>query len=161
MHPIYQILANTSKKKKISQGEFITAPIDFAFVNDLYLQVLLSFKEIGAKKVWDPNKIGFVMDHYAPSPTIQAANNQKEMRDFVYEQNILLHLFDINKGVCHQVIPEADLFYPGIILVGTDSHTTTHGAYGCFSIGVGATDMTGILYTGEMWTKVPEIMKIN
>jgi len=160
LHPIYEILAKASKKNKISPGEFITVPIDFAFVNDLYLQVLLSFKEIGDKKVWDSNKIGFVMDHYAPSPTIQAATNQKEMRDFVYKQNIQ-YLFDINKGVCHQVIPEAGLVYPGMILVGTDSHTTTHGAYGCFSTGVGATDMAGILYTGEMWIKVPEIMKIN
>ena len=134
--------------------------MDFAFVNDLYLQVILSFREIGASKVWDPSKIGFVMDHYAPSPTIQAAANQKEMRDFVYEQNIQ-HLFDVNKGVCHQVVPEAGLVFPGMILVGTDSHTTTHGAYGCFSTGVGATDMAGILYTGEMWIKVPEIMKVN
>jgi 3-isopropylmalate dehydratase large subunit len=160
LHPIYEILANASQSNNISPGEFITVPIDFAFVNDLYLQVLLSFKEIGAKKVWNPNKIGFVMDHYAPSPTIQAATNQKEMRDFVYEQNIK-HLFDINKGVCHQVIPEAGLVFPGMVLIGTDSHTTTHGAYGCFSTGVGATDMAGILYTGEMWIKVPDIMKIN
>ena len=160
MHPIYQILAKASKKNKVFPGDFITIPVDFAFVNDLYLQVLLSFKEIGAKKVWDSDKIGFVMDHYAPSPTIQAAANQKEMRDFVYEQNIQ-HLFDVNKGVCHQVIPEAGLVHPGMILVGTDSHTTTHGAYGCFSTGVGATDMAGILYTGEMWMKVPEIIRIR
>ncbi|MDD4363509.1 MAG: 3-isopropylmalate dehydratase large subunit [Atribacterota bacterium] len=160
MHPIYQILAKVSNKNKVLPGDFITVPVDFAFVNDLYLQVILSFREIGASKVWDPSKIGFVMDHYAPSPTIQAAANQKEMRDFVYEQNIQ-HLFDVNKGVCHQVVPEAGLVFPGMILVGTDSHTTTHGAYGCFSTGVGATDMAGILYTGEMWIKVPEIMKVN
>jgi len=160
LHPIYQILAKVSNKNKVLPGDFITVPVDFAFVNDLYLQVILSFREIGASKVWDPSKIGFVMDHYAPSPTIQAAANQKEMRDFVYEQNIQ-HLFDVNKGVCHQVVPEAGLVFPGMILVGTDSHTTTHGAYGCFSTGVGATDMAGILYTGEMWIKVPEIMKVN
>jgi len=159
MHSLYNILANASGEEKITAGNFITIPVDLAFVNDLYLQVILSFKEIGDNHVWATDKVAFIMDHYAPSPTIQAASNQKEMRDFVFEQGIK-HLFDINKGVCHQVVPESGLLKPGMIIVGTDSHTTTHGAYGCFSTGVGATDMAGILYTGEMWLKVPEIIRI-
>jgi 3-isopropylmalate/(R)-2-methylmalate dehydratase large subunit len=100
------------------------------------------------------------MDHYAPAPTIKAAENQKKMRKFAKEQGIK-HFFDINRGVCHQVMPEEGLVWPGMMLVATDSHTTTHGALGAFSTGIGATDMAAVLLTGEIWLRVPEIIKIN
>ena len=160
MHPIYQILSRASKRDSVAPGEFIVAKVDLAEINDLYLQVLLSFKEMGGDKVWDPQKITFVMDHYAPAPTIKAAENQKKMREFAHEQGIK-HFFDVNRGVCHQVMPEEGLVWPGMLLVATDSHTTTHGAFGAFSTGIGATDMAAVLLTGEIWLRVPEIIKIN
>ncbi|MFW6309261.1 MAG: aconitase/3-isopropylmalate dehydratase large subunit family protein, partial [bacterium] len=81
-------------------------------------------------------------------------------RNFCQQQNIK-KLFDINSGVCHQVLPETGLVYPGMVLIATDSHTTTHGAFGAFGTGVGATDLATILLTGEIWIKVPEIIKIK
>jgi len=155
MHPLHQILARAAGREKVNPGEFIIAKVDLAEINDLYLQVIVSFKEMGGDKVWDPQKITFVMDHYAPAPTIKAAENQKKMREFAQEQGIK-HFFDINRGVCHQVMPEEGLVWPGILLVATDSHTTTHGAFGAFSTGIGATDMTAVLLTGEIWLRVPE-----
>ena len=160
MHPLYQILAQTAGQNIVKSGEFIVAKVDLAEINDLYLQVLLSFKEMGGDKVWDPRKITFVMDHYAPAPTIKAAENQKKMREFAKEQGIK-YFFDINRGVCHQVMPEEGLVWPGMLLAATDSHTTTHGAFGAFSTGIGATDMAAVLLTGEIWFRVPEIIKIN
>jgi len=160
MHPLHQILARAAGREKVKPGEFIVAKVDLAEINDLYLQVLLSFKEMGGDKVWDPQKITFVMDHYAPAPTIKAAENQRKMREFAKEQGIK-HFFDINRGVCHQVMPEEGLVWPGMLLVATDSHTTTHGAFGAFSTGIGATDMAAVLLTGEIWFRVPEIIKIN
>jgi len=160
MHPLHQILARAAGREKVKPGEFIVAKVDLAEINDLYLQVLLSFKEMGGDKVWDPQKITFVMDHYAPAPTIKAAENQKKMREFAHEQGIK-HFFDVNRGVCHQVMPEEGLVWPGMMLVATDSHTTTHGAFGAFSTGIGATDMAAVLLTGEIWLRVPEIVKIN
>jgi 3-isopropylmalate/(R)-2-methylmalate dehydratase large subunit len=160
MHPLHQILARAAGLEKVKPGEFIVAKVDLAEINDLYLQVLLSFKEMGGDKVWDPQKTTFVMDHYAPAPTIKAAENQRKMREFAKEQGIK-HFFDINRGVCHQVMPEEGLVWPGMILVATDSHTTTHGAFGAFSTGIGATDMAAVLLTGEIWLRVPEIIKIN
>ena len=160
MHPLHQILARAAGREKVKPGEFIVAKVDLAEINDLYLQVLLSFKEMGGDKVWDPQKITFVMDHYAPAPTIKAAENQKKMREFAHEQGIK-HFFDVNRGVCHQVMPEEGLVWPGMLLVATDSHTTTHGAFGAFSTGIGATDMAAVLLTGEIWFRVPEIVKIN
>jgi 3-isopropylmalate/(R)-2-methylmalate dehydratase large subunit len=160
MNPLHQILARAAGREKVKPGEFVVAKVDLAEINDLYLQVLLSFKEMGGDKVWDPQKITFVMDHYAPAPTIKAAENQKKMREFAKEQGIK-HFFDINRGVCHQVMPEEGLVWPGMLLVATDSHTTTHGAFGAFSTGIGATDMAAVLLTGEIWFRVPEIIKIN
>jgi len=160
MHPLHQILAQTAGRNKVKPGEFIVAKVDLAEINDLYLQVILSFKEMRGNKVWDPQKITFVMDHYAPAPTIKAAENQRKMREFAQEQGIK-YFFDINRGVCHQVMPEEGLVWPGMLLVATDSHTTTHGAFGAFSTGIGATDMAAVLLTGEIWFRVPEIIKIN
>lgn len=144
MHAIEKMLARASGRRRVAVGDVITAQVDLAEVNDLYLQVIKSFREIGAEQVKNPDRVCFVFDHYAPAPTIQSAANHKAMREFVREQNIG-RLFDINEGVCHQVMVEAGLVYPGMILVATDSHTTTHGALGAFGTGVGATDLASIL----------------
>ncbi|MFZ2256648.1 MAG: 3-isopropylmalate dehydratase large subunit [Clostridiaceae bacterium] len=160
MHAIEKIMAKACGKTTVQTGEIIMAAVDFAEINDLYLQTVYSFREMGGTKVWDPNKVAFVFDHFAPASTIKAAGIHKEMREFAKEQE-LTHHFDINCGVCHQVMPEAGLVYPGMILVATDSHTTTHGAFGALGTGVGATDMATILMTGELWMRVPEIIEIR
>jgi len=160
MHAIEKILARNAGKDKVTTGEIIKAKVDLAEVNDLYLQTIYSFYEMGGKKVWDKDKLCFVFDHYAPAPTIKSAAIHKEMREFVQGQDLKYH-FDINAGVCHQVMPEAGVVWPGMILVATDSHTTTHGAFGAFGTGVGATDMATIMISGELWFRVPEIVKIE
>jgi 3-isopropylmalate/(R)-2-methylmalate dehydratase large subunit len=144
----------------VKTGEIVQAKVDFAEVNDLYLQTIYSFREMGGEKVWDKSRLAFVFDHYAPAPTIKSATIHQEMRAFVEENDLTYH-FDINSGVCHQVMPEAGLVYPGMVLVATDSHTTTHGAFGAFGTGVGATDMATILISGELWFRVPEIIEIR
>lgn len=160
MHALEKILAKNSGLKSVSAGQIVTADIDFAEINDLYLQTVYSFYEMGGKKVWDNTKAAFVFDHYAPAPDEKSAQNHKEMREFAEKNNLKYH-FDTNCGVCHQVMPEAGLAYPGMILVATDSHTTTHGAFGAFGTGVGATDMATILLTGKLWFRVPEIIEVR
>ncbi|MDD2447455.1 MAG: 3-isopropylmalate dehydratase large subunit [Tissierellia bacterium] len=160
MHVLEKILARASGKDKVTTGEIVNAKVDFAEVNDLYLQTIYSFYEMGGNKVWDKDKLCFVFDHYAPTPTIKAAQSHKEMRKFVEEQG-LTHHFDINAGVCHQVMPESGVVWPGMILVATDSHTTTHGAFGAFGTGVGATDMATIMISGQLWFRVPEVINIE
>ncbi|QAT50554.1 3-isopropylmalate dehydratase large subunit [Caproiciproducens sp. NJN-50] len=160
MHAIEKILANASGRDRGLTGEIVNAKIDFAEINDLYLQTVYSFREMGGKKVWDRDRAAFVFDHYAPAPTIQSAANQAEMRAFARENNLTYH-FDTNAGVCHQVMPERGLIYPGMIVVATDSHTTTHGAFGAFGTGVGATDLATVLISGELWFRVPEIIEIR
>lgn len=160
MHVIEKILARASKKASVNTGEIVIADIDFCEINDLYLQTVYSFYEMGGTKVWDPEKVTFVFDHYAPASTIKAAQIHKEMREFATEQNFIHH-FDVNAGICHQVMPEAGLVYPGMILLATDSHTTTHGAFGALGTGIGATDMATVLMTGKLWMRVPEIIEIK
>ena len=160
MHAIEKILAKNSNLDVVHTGEIVVADIDFAEINDLYLQTVYSFYEMGGKKVWDNTKAAFVFDHYSPTPDVKSAENHKEMRDFAKENNLKYH-FDTNSGVCHQVMPEAGLVYPGMILVATDSHTTTHGAFGALGTGCGATDMATILMTGQLWFRVPEIIEVK
>lgn len=160
MHAIEKILAKNSGKASVSPGEIVTAKIDFAEINDLYLQTIYSFYEMGGREVWDNTRAAFVFDHYAPAPTIKSAANQREMREFAQKNHLRFH-FDTNCGVCHQVMPEAGVIYPGMIVVATDSHTTTHGAFGAMGTGCGATDMACILMTGELWFRVPEIVEIR
>lgn len=160
MHAIEKILAKNSGRDQVSTGEIVTAKVDFAEINDLYLQTVYSFYEMGGEKVWDNTRAAFVFDHYAPTPDIKSAANHGEMREFAKKNNLKYH-FDTNCGVCHQVMPEAGVIYPGMIVVATDSHTTTHGAFGAMGTGCGATDMATILMTGELWFRVPEIIEVR
>lgn len=160
MHAIEKIFAKHSGRSSVQTGEIVTARVDFAEINDLYLQTIYSFYEMGGERVWDPERCAFVFDHYAPTPDIKSAANHKEMREF-REKNGLRYHFDTNCGVCHQVMPEAGLIYPGMIVVATDSHTTTHGAFGAIGTGCGATDMAAILLTGELWFRIPEIIEVR
>ena len=160
MHAIEKILAKNSGMKSVKTGEIVTAKIDFAEINDLYLQTVYSFYEMGGEKIWDSEKAAFVFDHYSPAPDIKSAANHAEMREFAKKNHLKYH-FDTNSGVCHQVMPEAGVIYPGMIIVATDSHTTTHGAFGALGTGCGATDMATILMTGELWLRVPEVIEVR
>jgi 3-isopropylmalate/(R)-2-methylmalate dehydratase large subunit len=160
MHALEKILAKASQQNSVKAGEIVEAKVDLAEVNDLYLQVIKSFYEMGGEKVADPEGVTFVFDHYSPPPTVKAAENQMQMREFCKNMNIN-KLFDIGEGVCHQVLAESGLVGPGKIVVETDSHTTTLGALGSFATGVGATDLAVILLTGRLWFKVPSIININ
>ena len=110
--------------------------------------------------MWDREKCAFVFDHYAPTPDVKSADNHRQMREFARKNQLKYH-FDTNCGVCHQVMPEAGLIRPGMIVVATDSHTTTHGAFGAMGTGCGATDMATILMTGELWFRIPEIIEVR
>ena len=160
MHAIEKLLASKAGKEKVTTGEIVNCDVDIAGINDLYWQTIKSFWEMGGEKVWDADKVVMFFDHYAPCATIKQAENHKNFRKFCFEQGIE-KLMDIDAGVCHQVLADHGLVHPGEIVVVTDSHTTTHGAFGAFSTGVGATDLATILITGKLWFMVPEIIKIN
>jgi 3-isopropylmalate/(R)-2-methylmalate dehydratase large subunit len=160
VHAVEKILARAAGREEVSTGEIVNCTVDLAGINDLYLQTLRSFAEMGGKKVHDPRKMVMFLDHFAPASTITQADNQRQFREFCWEQGIDL-LMDIDQGVCHQVLADKGLVHPGMLVVVTDSHTTTHGAFGAFGAGVGATDLAIILITGQLWFRVPEVIRIH
>lgn len=151
-----KILARASGKDEVEAGDIVIANIDVAMTHDLTGPLAVqSFNEIGTKKVWDSSKIVIPFDHQVPADSIDSANNHIIMRKFVKEQDIE-HFYDVNAGVCHQILPELGHVVPGEVIVGADSHTCTHGALGAFSTGIGSTDMAMVFSEGTLWFKVPE-----
>jgi len=159
---VEKILARASGEKEVSPGQIVDAKVDKAMMHDLTgPRVIDSFREIGVKRVWDPERIIVVFDHDVPPSTIKAAELQKKVRNFVREQGIK-YFYDIGRGgVCHVVMLEKGHVKPGELIVGADSHTVTYGALGAFATGVGATDMAAVLATGSIWLKVPETLKFE
>jgi 3-isopropylmalate/(R)-2-methylmalate dehydratase large subunit len=155
-----KILAKHSGQKKVYAGEFVDADIDLAMSHDNTVLVSTIFNEIGVKKVCNPDKIVVVLDHRTPANTSKTAENHKIIREFIKEQNIT-NFFDIGEGICHQVLPENGFVCPGMLIVGSDSHTTTYGAFGAFGTGIGATDMAAVWTKGKLWFKVPETLRFN
>ena len=154
------ILARVSGKKEVYAGDFIDANVDLAMSHDNALLVLRNFKKLGKKRVWNSEKITIVLDHRSPANSIKTADNQNLIREFVRYQNIR-NFYDVGEGICHQILPEQGLVHPGMLIVGTDSHTTTYGAFGAFATGIGATDMAAVWSTGKIWLKVPETLGFN
>jgi 3-isopropylmalate/(R)-2-methylmalate dehydratase large subunit len=155
-----KILARASDNKIIQPGEILTCKIDKAMSHDATALVIRSFNKIGIKTVWDPNRILIPLDHRVPAYNIKVAEAHKTIREFVREHQIK-NFMDIRAGICHQVLTEQGFVLPGELIIGTDSHSTTYGALGAFGTGVGASEMTVIWATGELWFKVPETIKIN
>ena len=162
MNIIEKILANASGKQEVSPGEIIEASIDVAMTHDLTGPLAIkSFREIGAKKVWNNNKVVVILDHLVPASSIISANLHRTVRKFVEEQNIK-NFYDVGRGgVCHQVMPEMGHVRPGEVIVGSDSHTCTYGAFGAFATGIGSTEMAAVFATGKLWFRVPEVIKVD
>ncbi|MGZ4857123.1 MAG: homoaconitase large subunit [Methanobacteriaceae archaeon] len=156
-----KILAKAAGVEETGAGEIVMANIDVAMTHDLTGPLSVdSFKKIGVQSVWDPDKIVVIFDHQVPADSLEAAQNHIIMRKFVEEQGIK-NFYDVQEGVCHQVLPEKGHVVPGEVVVGTDSHTCTHGALGAFATGIGSTDMAMVFSTGKLWFKVPETIKFE
>ncbi|MEW5822508.1 MAG: 3-isopropylmalate dehydratase large subunit [Cyanobacteriota bacterium] len=156
-----KILARASGKDVVKPDEIVMAKVDLAMSHENGDVVRKSFAEIGVEKVWDPDKIVFILDHRVPAESEKTATTHKALREFARKQGIK-HFYDVGRGgICHQVLPDKGHVYPGAVLVGTDSHTTTHGAFGTFSTGIGATEMAGVWTEGELWFKVPSTILVK
>jgi 3-isopropylmalate/(R)-2-methylmalate dehydratase large subunit len=155
-----KILAAHSGKKKVLPGELINAKVDLILANDITAPIAISeFKKIGAKDVFNKDRIAFIPDHFAPQKDIKAAGQCKMLREFSREYNLSLY-FEVGRmGIEHALLPEEGFVVPGDLIIGADSHTCTYGALGAFSTGVGSTDVAAAMSTGECWFKVPESMK--
>lgn len=156
-----KILAAHSGRKEVEAGELLDATIDLAMANDVTTPpAIAEFKKLEIERVWNPDKVVLVMDHFCPAKDIAAAGNANISREFAREQGIKAFYGDGAAGIEHALLPEQGLVAPGELVIGGDSHTSTYGAIGCFSCGVGHTDIGVAWGTGKMWMKVPESLKI-
>lgn len=146
--------------RAVQANEIAIVTVDGVMATDATAPLAIkAFREMGGKKVWDASRVALVIDHAAPAPTERAANLHKLMREFAVEQGC--RLYDIGDGICHQLMMENGHARPGHVFVGADSHTPTLGALNAFAIGVGSTDLAGILLTGKTWVKAPASIKLE
>ncbi len=155
-----KILAAHAGKAYVEPGEIIEANIDLALANDITAPLSLEeFDKVGATKVFDPEKVVFVLDHFTPNKDILSAENCKKIREFSQKYGITNFYEGGNCGIEHALLPEQGLVVPGDLVIGADSHTCTYGALGAFATGMGSTDITYGMVTGHIWLKVPESIK--
>src|SRR5450759_2544020 len=141
-----KILARASGKERVSPGEFVTARLDLVMANDAQFSAAYkSLADIGRRRVFDPEKIVVVIDHWVPATNPVIAEMHKFMRQHVKELGIK-HFYDAGVGIAHNVVPEKGHALPGELIVGSDSHSTTYGALGAASTGIGATDLAYAMY---------------
>lgn len=159
MNCIEKIICNHADVDVVSPGDIVEVRPDYVMTNDATtaLNIGIFKDQLEGRKVWDPDRIVVVYDHYTPSNSIAAAEYHAKMRSFVKEQGIK-NSFD-GEGVCHQIMAEK-FVKPGDLVIGADSHTCTYGGLGALGIGMGSTDIAVSWINGKTWLKVPETIKI-
>ncbi|MGZ5225664.1 MAG: aconitase/3-isopropylmalate dehydratase large subunit family protein [Burkholderiales bacterium] len=144
----------------VKAGDVVVARVDFAMVHDARAaNALKQLEKLGAKSLPNAARTAFVLDHYSPPPNPEAANTHIAMRRFADERGAVL--YDIGDGICHQVLPEGGHLTCGDLVVGTDTHSTTYGAFNAFGTGVEGTDVSAVMMTGKLWFRVPETIRIE
>lgn len=168
MTMVEKILAKATNQAQVKAGEVVEPAVDVAMSHEnaalVINQFLEIYKDTGIEpKVWDSRKIVIIFDHRVPAESSKTATNQKKIREFVAKQGIV-NFHDIRGdegGICHQILPENGYVRPGYVVVGTDSHTTSHGALGAFAFGIGATEMASVWTLGTVLNvEVPATIKV-
>lgn len=162
-----KILARAAGERKVAPGQNIWVEADILLTHDVCGPGTIGVftREFGqGAKVWDPEKVVIIPDHYIYTSDEKAQRNVDILREFVEMQSIS-HYYDPGtpdyKGVCHVALPQEGLARPGQVIFGTDSHTCTHGALGAFATGIGNTDAGFVLGTGKLLIKVPKTLRFN
>ena len=154
---VQKILAKAAGQKQVAVGDVLEPEVHLAMSHENAALAINQFLEIyqgtgREAKVWNPDRIAIIFDHRVPAESSKTATNQKKIREFVANQGIR-KFHDVRGdvgGVCHQILPENGYVRPGMVVVGTDSHTTTHGALGAFAFGIGATEMASVWTLGRI-----------
>jgi 3-isopropylmalate/(R)-2-methylmalate dehydratase large subunit len=166
---VQKVLARACGRRQVAVGDVLEPPVDLAMSHENAALVIHQLEEIFRNtgrepRVWDPERIAIVFDHRVPAESAKTATNQKRVRAFVAAQGIR-KFHDVRGdvgGICHQILPENGYVRPGQVLVGTDSHTTTHGALGAFAFGIGATEMAAVWALGRLPNlEVPATLRVT
>lgn len=157
-----KIIAAHAGRDRVRPGEFATVRVDLIMTNDLMgPPALAQFRKLGGTRVFDPNRVALVADHLVPARDIAAAALMQQLREFAREQSIP-HFWEIGEtGIEHTLLPEKGLVAPGELIIASDSHTCTYGAFSAYGYGLGSTDVAAALATGETWLRVPETLRFT
>ncbi len=159
---VQKVLQKHTDQQITEAGQIVQCNISLALANDITAPLAIkSFRAMGAKKVFDKDRVALVMDHFTPQKDIESAIQVKGVREFAEEQNITHYYEGGDCGVEHALLPELGLVGPGDIVVGADSHTCTYGGLGAFATGLGSTDVAGAMALGSTWFKVPPTIKVE
>ena len=168
MTVVEKILARAAGLPSVRTGDVVEPKVDLAMSHENAALVINQFLEIYRDtplrpKIWDPQRVAVIFDHRVPAESPKTASNQKRVREFVSAQGVG-KFHDIRGdigGICHQILPESGYVRPGAVVVGTDSHTTSHGALGAFAFGIGATEMASVWALGTVLNvEVPPTIKV-
>ena len=158
-----KILARHAGVSHVRAGDIVIARVDFAMVHDARAPntIRMVDKMTAGRPTALPfaDKTAWVLDHYSPPPNVEAAQGHTAMRRFAREHGSVL--YDIGDGICHQVLPEGGHLTSGDLVVGTDTHSVTYGAFNAFGTGIEGSDISAILTTGKLWFRVPESVKVT
>ncbi|WP_011300957.1 3-isopropylmalate dehydratase large subunit [Cupriavidus necator] len=155
-----KLLARASGRAHVTPGEIVTCRVDLAMMHDSGgpRRVKPLLEKIGAR-VWDPSRVVVVTDHYVPAHDADSRKIVQIAREWVREEGVAR--FHDMEGICHVVVPQKGYLRPGMMAVGGDSHSSTGGAFGTYMFGIGATEMLGVLVTGEIWVRVPQTLRMQ
>lgn len=147
--------------REVKAGEIVECDIDMVIGNDITTPLSIhAFYNAGATALAKPDNFFLVLDHFIPAKDIQSANQARISRDFAKKHDLKYFFDERDMGIEHALLPEKGLVVPGDVIIGADSHTCTHGALGCFSTGMGSTDLAYAMITGRNWFKVPSSIKV-
>jgi 3-isopropylmalate/(R)-2-methylmalate dehydratase large subunit len=155
-----KILGTHAGGRVVKAGDVVVASVDFAMMHDARASnAFKMIEKFGAERLPFAGRTALVLDHYSPPPNMEAANTHVAMREFADIHGA--KLYDIGDGICHQVLPEGGHITCGDVVVGTDTHSTTYGAFNAFGTGVEGTDLAAVMMTGKAWFRVPETVRVE
>lgn len=157
---VEKILARHAGRDRVSAGEVVVANIDFAMVTDTRaVNTIKMIDKFGDQPLQFAKNTALVLDHYSPPPSLEAAQIHSEMRNFAAARGT--KLYDIGDGICHQVLPEGGHLTCGDLVVGTDTHSVTYGAFNALGSGIEGTDVSAVMMSSKLWFRVPHTVRIN
>ncbi len=154
-----KVMTRASGGSTVRAGDYVTARIDKAMCHEIMASCISSLRKLGIEELARPESVYVFLDHFFPAPDARFAAGHTMIRDAVKRFGITNWFGHV--GICHEVMTDGGHVLPGELVVGTDSHTTTYGAVGCAGTGIGATEMTYVLATGELWMQVPETIRFE